>query len=216
MSRERQAYFVTGIGTEVGKTVVSAFLQLALDADYWKPVQAGDLDFGDTDRVKKWVGMAEDRYHPERYRLRIPASPHYAARLDGVDIQLGDFELPDTGGRPLLVEGAGGLLVPLNEQHTMLDLVLHLDLPVILVSRHYLGSINHTLLSLEVLRGRGCRVCGIVFNGENGESARIIQQLSGVPVLAEVPEMEEIGFEELHTMWATTVDDRLYRYLEME
>ena len=193
MTRERQAYFVTGIGTEVGKTVVSAFLQLALQADYWKPVQAGDLDFGDTDRVKQWTGMADDRYHPERYRLRTPASPHYAARLDGVDIRLGDFELPDTGGRPLLVEGAGGLLVPLNEQHTMLDLVLHLDLPVILVSRHYLGSINHTLLSLEVLRGRGCRVCGIVFNGENGESARIIQQLAQVPVIGEVPNLAELN-----------------------
>ena len=216
MSTERQAYFVTGIGTEVGKTVVSAFLQLALDADYWKPVQAGDLDFGDTDRVKKWTGLPEDRYHPERYRLRTPASPHYAARLDGLKIKLNDFTLPDTGGRPLLVEGAGGLLVPLNEQHTMLDLVLHLDLPVILVSRHYLGSINHTLLTLEVLRGRGCKVSGIVFNGENAESARIIQQLSGVPVLAEVPEMEEIGLEELYTRWATTQDDRLHRYLAIE
>ena len=203
MSAPRQAYFVTGIGTEVGKTVVSAFLQLALDADYWKPVQAGDLDFGDTDRVKTWTGLPEDRYHPERYRLRTPASPHYAARVDGLKIKLDDFTLPDTGGRPLLVEGAGGLLVPLNEQQTILDLVLHLDLPVILVSRHYLGSINHTLLSLEVLRGRGCKVCGIVFNGENVESARIIQQLSGVPVLAEVPHLAKINSAALQEL-ATT------------
>ncbi len=203
MSTERQAYFVTGISTEVGKTVVSAFLQLALDADYWKPVQAGDLNFGDTDRVKAWTGMSEDRYHPERYRLRTPASPHYAARLDGLAIKLEDFTLPEPGGRPLLVEGAGGLLVPLNEQQTMLDLVLHLDLPVILVSRHYLGSINHTLLSVEVLRGRGCRVCGIVFNGHNAESARIIQQLTGVPVIAEVPELAEINPTALRKLAAT-------------
>ena len=200
---ERKAYFVTGIGTEVGKTVVSALLQLALDADYWKPVQAGDLDFGDRDRVRSWTGMAADRYHPERYRLHTPASPHYAAQVDGLKIALEDFELPDTGDRPLLVEGAGGLLVPLNERDTMLDLVLHLDLPVILVSRHYLGSINHTLLSLAVLRGRGCRVSGIVFNGENAESARIIQQLTRVAVIAEVPELAEVNAHVLQKLALT-------------
>ena len=189
----RKAYFISGIGTEVGKTVTSAFLQLALDADYWKPVQAGDLDFGDRDRVQSWTGMDASRYHPERYRLRTPASPHYAAQIDGVNIKLTDFELPDTGDRPLLVEGAGGLLVPLNEQDTMLDLVQHLDLPIILVSRHYLGSINHTLLSVEVLRGRGCELAGIIFSGgENPESARIIAKLSGVPVLAELPELNVV------------------------
>ena len=187
-------YFVTGIGTEVGKTVASAYLQLALDADYWKPVQAGDLDFGDTDRVRSYTSMPPERYHPERYRLRTPASPHYAARLDGLEISLDDFTLPDTGDRPLLVEGAGGLLVPLNERDCMIDLVRQLGLPVILVSRHYLGSINHTLLSVEVLRGRGCEVAGIVFSGgDNAESARIIARLSGVPILAELPELGEIN-----------------------
>ncbi|WP_420459469.1 dethiobiotin synthase [Neolewinella sp.] len=203
MSTERRAYFVTGIGTEVGKTVVSAYLQLALDADYWKPVQAGDLDVSDTDRVRGWTGLPEERYHPERYRLRTPASPHHAARLDGVEIQLEDFVLPNTDGRPLIVEGAGGLLVPLNDRHTMLDLILHLDLPVILVSRHYLGSINHTLLSVEVLRGRGCNLRGIVFDGDGAESARVIQLLSGVPVLAEVPELTEVNQKTLRELAAT-------------
>jgi dethiobiotin synthetase len=205
-----KAFFVTGIGTEVGKTVTSAFLQLALDADYWKPVQAGDLDFGDRDRVRSWTGLPADRYHPERFRLHTPASPHYAARVDGVDIQLTDFTLPDSGDRPLLVEGAGGLLVPLNEQDTMLDLVRHLDLPVILVSRHYLGSINHTLLSVEVLRGRGCKLCGIIFSGGgNPESARIIEKLSGVPILAELPEMEEVSRDALHSAVASSVREEL-------
>lgn len=196
-------YFVTGIGTEVGKTVVSAVLQLALDADYWKPVQAGDLDFGDRDRVQSYTGMPANRYHPERYRLRTPASPHYAARLDGIDIKLEDFTLPDTQGRPLLVEGAGGLLVPLNEQDCMIDLVQHLDLPVILVSRHYLGSINHTLLSLEVLRGRGCKVAGVVFSGDNPETARIITHLGRVPVIAEVPELGQVDEESLREVAAS-------------
>ncbi|NJB86290.1 dethiobiotin synthetase [Lewinella marina] len=187
------AYFVSGIGTEVGKTVASAYLQLALGADYWKPVQAGDLDFGDRDRVRQWTGLPADRYHPERYRLRTPASPHYAAHLDGLSIELDDFRLPEPTGRPLLVEGAGGLLVPLNETDCMIDLAARLGLPVILVSRHYLGSINHTLLSLEVLKGRGMELAGIVFSGgENPESERIITQLSGAPVLARLPELPQI------------------------
>jgi dethiobiotin synthetase len=209
-----RAYFVTGIGTEVGKTVSSAFLQLALDADYWKPVQSGDLDFGDRDRVQSWTGMPDDRYHPERHRLRTPASPHYAARLDGVEIKLEDFSLPDTTGRPLLVEGAGGLLVPLNEEHTMLDLMQHFGLPVILVSRHYLGSINHTLLSVEVLRGRGREVAGIIFSGgDNAESARIIQKLSGVPILAELPELEEISAAAIQSLVANRADEGLNQSL---
>jgi len=202
-------YFVTGIGTEVGKTVASAILQIALDANYWKPVQAGDLDFGDRDRVQQYTGMADDRYHPERHRLMTPASPHYAARLDGVEIKLEDFTLPDTEGRPLLVEGAGGLLVPLNEQHCMIDLVQHLGLPVILVSRHYLGSINHTLLSLEVLRGRGCQVAGVVFSGENPETARIVTHLGRVPVIASVPELERVDSKSVRELAASVRLPRL-------
>ncbi|MBB4079986.1 dethiobiotin synthetase [Lewinella aquimaris] len=201
----KEAYFISGIGTEVGKTVASAFLQLALDADYWKPVQAGDLAFGDTERVREWTGLPNERYHPERYRLNTPASPHYAARLDGIEIKLADFTLPPQRGRPLLVEGAGGLLVPINERHCMIDLAIHLDLPVILVSRHYLGSINHTLLSLEVLRGRGCKVGGIVFSGgDNPESARIIEKMGGVPIIATLPELPVVNREALRKLAAQT------------
>lgn len=187
------SYFITGIGTEVGKTVVSASLQLALDADYWKPVQAGDLDFSDTDRVRSWTGLPPERYHPERYRLCTPASPHYAARVDGVNIRLDEFRLPETHGRPLLVEGAGGLMVPLNEEDCMVDLIERLALPVVLVSRHYLGSINHTLMSIAVLRGRGCKVAGLAFSGgDNPESARVIETMSGIPVIADLPELSRI------------------------
>lgn len=186
-------YFVTGIHTDAGKTVASAYLQLALDADYWKPVQAGDLDFGDTDRVRAYTGLPSGRYHPVRHALRTPASPHYAARLDGVDIRLEDFTLPTTD-RPLLVEGAGGLLVPLNEEHTIADLVAHLNLPVILVSRHYLGSINHTLLSVETIRRRGLELAGIVYSGgaEGAETVSIVRRMTGAPLIAELPEWSTI------------------------
>jgi dethiobiotin synthetase len=158
-------YFISGIGTDVGKTVVSAVLTEALQADYWKPVQAGDLDFGDSDRVKSLVSNSKSVFHPERYRLNSPASPHYAAELDGIDIALADFSIPQTDNY-LLIEGAGGLMVPLNSKETVADLVKQLNIPLILVSRNYLGSINHTMLSIELLKNKGIEIAGIVFNGE--------------------------------------------------
>ena len=197
------SYFVTGIHTDAGKTVASAFLQLALDADYWKPIQAGDLDFGDTDRVRAYTSLPAERYHPVRHALRTPASPHYAARLDGVDIKLEDFELPKTD-RPLIVEGAGGILVPINDRQTVGDLMVHLGLPVILVSRHYLGSINHTLLSIEQLRRMGLEIAGIVYSGgENGaETVRIVGEMTGIEVLGELPEFGEVTSDVLRNFVA--------------
>lgn len=186
-------YFVAGIHTDAGKTVASAFLQLALDADYWKPIQAGDLAFGDTDRVKAWTGSPPQRFHPVRHELRTPASPHYAARLDGVEIALSDFHLPPTDGRDLIVEGAGGLLVPINEQQTVADLIAHLGLPVILVSRHYLGSINHTLLSIDYLQRRGIPIAGLIYSGgDSPETVRIIAAQTGVAPLVELPELDSL------------------------
>ena len=157
--------FVTGIGTEVGKTVVSACLVRALAAHYWKPVQAGDLHLTDTDKVRHWAAISPERTFPERWALQLPASPHAAAAQERVRIELEDFTLPEGPGA-LIVEGAGGLFVPLNDTHTMLDLIVRLGLPVVLVSRHYLGSINHTLLSLAALRSRGITDIRLVFNGE--------------------------------------------------
>lgn len=187
-------YFLSGIHTDAGKTVTAAFLQRALDADYWKPVQAGDLDFGDTDRVKAWTGSPDNRFHPVRHALRTPASPHYAASLDGVSISLEDFVVPDTEGRPLIVEGAGGLLVPLNDRETVLDLIQKMGLPVILASRHYLGSINHTLLSIAVLRERNIPIAGLIYSGgDSPETVRIIGEQSGVWPIAELPEFPEVS-----------------------
>jgi dethiobiotin synthetase len=189
-------YFVTGIHTDAGKTVVCAFLQKALNADYWKPIQAGDLDFGDADRVQAWSNASPDRFHPVRHALNTPASPHYAAHLDGVAIRLSDFSLPETNDRSLIVEGAGGLLVPINDRETITDLMVHLGLPVILVSRHYLGSINHTLLSIACLRQRGIPIAGLIYSGgDSPETVRIVTELTGVAPLVELPELEVVSAE---------------------
>lgn len=188
-------YFVTGIGTEIGKTVVAATMVEALQADYWKPIQSGDLDHTDSMKVQNWISNTQTRIFPERFRLNTPLSPHASAAIDGVEIKVQDFQLPNTS-RPLIVEGAGGLMVPLNHQETMLDLMQNLGLPVILVVRHYLGSINHTLLSLEVLRSRGIRLAGLLYNGaENVASEEAIEALTGVKVLGRVGEMGEISAE---------------------
>ncbi len=174
--------FITGIGTDVGKTVVSAIVTEALKADYWKPVQAGDLEFSDTDRVRSWVSNDQSVFHPNSYALKTPMSPHAAAARDDIRIELSEIRPPRTTNN-LVIEGAGGLLVPLNEKETILDLIED-DYEVLVVSRNYLGSINHTLLTLEALRARGKKVTGVIFNGEEVPTTEsIIESLGGVPVL---------------------------------
>ncbi len=184
--------FVTGIGTEVGKTVISAILVRALQADYWKPVQAGDLARTDTDKVKHWSGLKENTFFPETYRLLHPMSPHAAADKEGILINRNDFQMPETN-RTLIVEGAGGLYVPLNQQDTILDLIQDFHIPVVLVSRHYLGSINHTLLSIAALKERNIPIAALVFNGDpNPATEQIIVQMSGIERLLHVGELPEI------------------------
>ena len=179
--------FVTGIGTEVGKTVVSAILVEALRADYWKPIQVGDLDETDTERVRKLLSNRHSFLHPETVRLRTAASPHAAARREGKEIRLGMFSVPQTAGRPLVIEGAGGVLVPLNEIHSMVDLIEQLRCDAVVVSKHYLGSINHTLLTVEALERRGIEILGLVFNGEeNADTESLILSKTGVPLLGRI------------------------------
>jgi dethiobiotin synthetase len=188
----REGYFVTGIGTEVGKTVVSACLVRALNAYYWKPVQAGDLHCTDMDRVRQWTELPAERMFPEKWALQLPASPHAAAAEEGARIELHDFTLPQCSG-PLIVEGAGGLYVPLNDTHTMLDLIVHLGLPVVLVSRHYLGSINHTLLSLAALRSRGVQDIRLVFNGkEHPTTEEAIRKHGNIEPWFRMPELANV------------------------
>lgn len=183
--------FVTGIGTDVGKTMVAAIITEALAADYWKPVQAGNLDFSDTDRVKELVTNTQSYFHPETYRFKLPASPHLAAAVENITINPSLFNLPETQNH-LIIEGAGGLMVPLNDHFLIIDLIAQLQAEVILVSQNYLGSINHTLLSVQSLRQRQIPVKGIIFNGPpTPASEDYITGYSGIPKLgALLPETE--------------------------
>ena len=180
--------FVTGIGTHIGKTVVAAILTEALGADYWKPIQAGELLHTDTMKVAGFISHPQSTIHPETYRLSLPMSPHIAAEQDGITIDLDQFLLPVTHNR-LIIEGAGGLLVPLNKDALVIDLIKKLDAEVILVSRHYLGSINHTLLSALALRHYHIPVRGIIFNGSPAAGTEaIILAHTGYPLLGRVNE----------------------------
>ena len=183
--------FVTGIGTDVGKTVVSAILTEALQADYWKPVQAGDLENSDTIKVKNLVSNEKSVFHAEAYRLPLPLSPHASAAAAGIELNLNQIVLPTTENN-LVIEGAGGLFVPLNAGSLIIDLIQKLQVPVILVSANYLGSINHTLLSVEALKHRNIPVAGIIFNGApTPASEEYILQFTGLPKLLSVlPEKE--------------------------
>lgn len=164
--------FITGIGTDVGKTIASAIITQALEADYWKPIQAGDLDNSDSHKIQKYISNNTTEIHANSYKLNTPASPHLAAAKDGISIDINKIIEPKTTNH-LVIEGAGGLLVPLNENDCIIDLIQK-DYKVILVSRHYLGSINHTLLSFEALKSRKIQLDGIVFSGEENKATEEI------------------------------------------
>lgn len=177
---------IAGIGTEVGKTVVSAIVTEKLKADYWKPIQAGDLDQSDSIKVSAWVSNSQTTIHPESVKLNHPMSPHAAADLDGVTLTLDMFQIPKATS--LVTELAGGIMVPITHQITNLDLIKHLGAPVILVVNFYLGSINHTLLSIEILKSNNIEIMGLIFNGEiNRESKQVILEMSGCINLGEIP-----------------------------
>ena len=180
--------FVTGSDTGVGKTVVSAVLARAWDADYWKPVQTGLAeDPGDTQAVRDLAGLPEERLHAPRYGLQAPLSPDAAAAAEGVRIGLGDFALP-ASARPVVVEGAGGVLVPLNEQALMIELIARLGLPAVVAAQDRLGAINHTLLTLEALRARRIEVLGVVLTGGPfADNRAAIERHGGVRILAALP-----------------------------
>ncbi len=177
--------FVTGIGTDVGKTIASAIITQALEADYWKPVQAGDLDNSDSHKISQYISNGKTVLHENSYKLNTPASPHLAAALDGITIHLKNIIAPKTNNH-LVIEGAGGILVPLNEEDCIIDLIQK-DYKVIVVSRHYLGSINHTLLTVEALKNRKIDVAGIVFSGdENPATESIILNKTGARFIGRI------------------------------
>lgn len=174
---------VAGIGTDVGKTIVSAILTTLLNGDYWKPIQCGDERNSDTVTVKKWLDTTMHTIHPPAYSLEAPLSPHHAARLENTLIRLDSINLPQTT-RPLIIEGVGGILVPLAPNLLSIDLFKSWDCKWVIVSKHYLGSINHTLLTVEVLKQLCLPILGIIFNGEsNSDSEAAILEISQLPLL---------------------------------
>jgi len=184
--------FVSGIGTEVGKTIVSAVLTEALQADYWKPLQAGNMEFSDSQTVRSLISNKKSVIHSEKFAFFLAASPHLAAKEEGIKMQVADFEIPQTQNRRLIIEGAGGLMAPLNNKETMIDLIKHFQAKVILVGINYLGSINHTLLSAYALQKEGIEVMGIIFNGRKHDpSEKIILKQTGIPMLGRVERMPE-------------------------
>lgn len=182
---------LTGIHTDIGKTVCAAVLVRALQCDYWKPIQAGSLDHTDSDTIRQ---LSRTTYiHPEAYRLQRAASPHIAARAEQVTIELTDLNAPATE-RPLLIETAGGVCSPINDQYVVADLLADYHWPTVLVMQHYLGSISHTISAIDALKARGIRILGLIINGEaDTESEQFITQYSRLPILTHIEHMNELS-----------------------
>jgi dethiobiotin synthetase len=184
---------VAGIGTDVGKTFIAAILTEAIEGDYWKPVQAGSLQFTDTDFVRTHISNNKSVMLPEAYLLKTPMSPHAAAKIDGVTIDPRKLQVPGSDNR-IIIELAGGIMVPLNDDFLNIDLLKQWEFPVVLVSRTYLGSINHTMLSIAALRQHGLHIAGIIFNGQRNESTEdFILNYTGLPCIARANEEKEIN-----------------------
>lgn len=188
-----QKIFVTGISTEVGKTIASAIFTEALQADYWKPVQAGDLDNTDTDKVKRLISNDKSKFHDSSYNLKAAMSPHAAAEIEGIKIDRFHINEPQTDNH-LIIEGSGGILVPLNDEDTMFDIIMP-DYKVVVVSRNYLGSINHSLLTIKWLLQKGYEV-SVLFSGEaNPHTENIILHKTGVSLIGRIDEEKKFTNE---------------------
>lgn len=197
--------FVTGTDTDVGKTVVSAALCKGLKAGYWKPVQAGREPATDTERVKMMTSHDNTFFYRERYCLKLPMSPHAASEKEDIKIELEDFNLPEYQQEKLIVEGAGGIMVPINRKHMILDMIKLLDLPVLLVARSGLGTINHTLLSIEILKRNDVKLWGVVLNGPKHLSNEdAIRFFGGVKNLFSLPRLQLLTPESLQTAFIKT------------
>lgn len=197
---EQKLLFITGIGTEIGKTVCSAVLTKYFNADYWKPVQSGDLDFSDRMKIKSWVGE-NTICHPETYRFQLAASPHQSAKEEGITIDLHEFKLPETSNN-VIIEGAGGLMVPLNDHEFMIDLIEKLNIPVALVVRNYLGCINHALLSIMALHQRKIKLKYLIINGNFPfDTERIIcENIPSETTIIRIPDIENLTIENIESI----------------
>jgi dethiobiotin synthase len=207
-----KGFFVTGTDTNIGKTVLSALLCSSLPARYWKPIQTGASEGSDRQQVIRLSGMAPDLAAPEAYVFDDPVSPHMAAQRAGEEISLERIRLPEYyGDLPVIVEGAGGIMVPINRAEFMKDLMRRLGLPVILASRSTLGTINHTLLSINALRDAGLEVLGVVLIGpEDTDNRHAIERYGGIAVIGHIPVLQEISREALVEVFAQRFDRRLF------
>jgi dethiobiotin synthetase len=191
----KTSLFVTGIDTDVGKTIVSAVLMKALEAYYWKPIQCGVLPKTDRQSVAELTGLSSDLFIEETHLLKTPCSPHIAAKIENKKILLEDFILPSVN-KNLVIEGAGGCMVPLNGNHTLVDLIKKLDIQTVVVSKNYLGSINHTLMTIKVLQASNIKIGGLIFNGkENTEIESFISNKVDLPILFRLGNLEHINHE---------------------
>lgn len=207
-----KSFFVTGTDTGVGKTVVSALLCVGLDATYWKPIQTGTLEGTDTETVMQLAQLPRQKTLPESYRFKPPVSPHLAAKWAGVRIELRKIKMPALVQGPLITEGAGGVLVPLNRNQLMTDLMRHLNLPVVLVARTSLGTINHTLLSLAALRAARLDIRAVVMVGKpNRDNKTAIERYGQIPVAGTVPLLKKINRTALSAIFRRSFDRRIFR-----
>jgi dethiobiotin synthetase len=185
--------FITGIGTNVGKTLVSAILTEALQADYWKPIQSGTIEGKDSDTVKSLISNSKTVIYPETYLLKEPVSPHFAAKIDGIEIELGKIQLPETSNH-LIIEGAGGLLVPINKTQYVIDIAKQFDCDIVLVVSNYLGCINHALLSIDYLLRNHFKIKALVFNGEfDSEVKQSISDYAPDTMIIDIPTLNTLS-----------------------
>ncbi|MEX2573047.1 MAG: dethiobiotin synthase [Balneolaceae bacterium] len=195
--------FITGTDTGVGKTVLSSAFCAGLNAGYWKPVQAGTEPLTDSERVREWTSLPQNYFYDEQFCLSLPMSPHAASEKEGIHIRLDDFKLPVFSQNKLIVEGAGGLLVPVNRRHTMLDLIYRLNLPVLLVARSGLGTINHTLLSIRMLEQYKVPLWGVVLNGppnpSNEDAIRHFGKVDKLYAFPRLPDLSSVLLKEAFT-----------------
>lgn len=190
-------FFITGIGTNVGKTIVSAILTEALQADYWKPIQSGTIEGKDSDTIRSLISNPKTVIHPETYLLKEPLSPHFAAKLENVVIDLHNINLPATTNN-LIIEGAGGLLVPINQTHYVIDIAKKFDCEIVLVISNYLGCINHALLSIDYLIKNNFKIHSLVFNGEfASEIKEVIANYAPDCQIVHIPTLKSHGKEQV-------------------
>ena len=192
---------ICGTDTDIGKTAISALLVQGLNATYWKPIQSGIIDGGDSSQVKKILNLSEKRLVPEAYIFKAAVSPHWAAELEGISIDLDNLSIPNIE-EFLIVETAGGLLVPLTRKILQIDLIKKWQLPVILVAKTGLGTLNHTLLSVEALRNRSIPILGLILNGPNHkDNPKTLEDLTKLPLIANIPQFPKLNREDLANTW---------------